>query len=245
MKSNVDSILKWPVPTTKAGARSLQAKFAYYRAHIPNYSSIARPLLEVQFMPQGDNVEFTPSKALHTSVQKLKKILTTYPVLAFPRFEESASRFVLDTDFCSSTSSMAAVLSQEQDGKERVICYGAKRLSKAQNNYSAAKGELATLLYFLNKYSYYLKSRPFIVRTDHSALLNLKTYKHAGVYEERLLTALATFNFEVIHRAGRLHVNADALSRAPHHSPLREEETVEFDTIGVAAINTRPPPINL
>ena len=99
--------------------------------------------------------------------------------------------------------------------------------------------------YFLNKYSYYLKSRPFIVRTDHSALLNLKTYKHAGVYEERLLTALATFNFEVIHRAGRLHVNADALSRAPHHSPLREEETVEFDTIGVAAINTRPPPINL
>ena len=49
------------------------------------------------------------------------------PILAFPRLDVP---FILDTDACD--SGLGAVLSQVQDGKESVIAYAARVLSKAE-----------------------------------------------------------------------------------------------------------------
>jgi LDH2 family malate/lactate/ureidoglycolate dehydrogenase len=61
----------------------------------------------------------------------LKTRLITAPVLAYPQAE--GSEFILDTD--ASDYAIGAVLSQVQDGKERVIAYGSRCLDKPERNY--------------------------------------------------------------------------------------------------------------
>ena len=64
------------------------------------------------------------------SFDALKQALCEAPVLAYPRFDLP---FILDTD--TSTTGVAAVLSQLQDGEERPITYAAKALTKSQRKW--------------------------------------------------------------------------------------------------------------
>ena len=48
----------------------------------------------------------------------------------------------------------------------------------------------------------------------------------------RWLETLADFNFEVEHREGVKHGNADAMSRIPHAPKIEEDEVIEGDTDG-------------
>ena len=113
-------------------------------------------------------------------------------------------------------SGIGAQLSQVQNGLERVICYGAKKLSKAEKNYSATKGELLAGITFMKKWSYYLHPKPFIWRTDHNALRWIRSMEQPRAMESRWLETLAHFDFTIQHRPGKEQVNADILSRLPH-----------------------------
>ena len=52
-----------------------------------------------------------------------------------------------------------------------------------------------------------------ILRTDHHSLKWLRTFKRPEGILARWIETLAEFDFEIEHRAGRLHSNADAISR--------------------------------
>ena len=75
--------------------------------------------------------------------------------------------FILDTD--ASESAIGAVLSQNQDGVERVISYGSRTLTKSERNYCVTWKELLALVYFLRHFRPYLLGHQFLVRTDHAA----------------------------------------------------------------------------
>ena len=84
----------------------------YYRQFIPNFAGIANSLFR---MSQKQPIIWTDecSKALI----ELKDKLTSPPVLAFP--QKDGGKFILDTD--SSDYSIGAVLSQLQNGEEKVL----------------------------------------------------------------------------------------------------------------------------
>lgn len=63
--------------------------------------------------------------------QELKTRLLTAPILAYP--EVDGDEFILDTD--ATGYAIGGVLSQVQDGKERIIAYGSRCLDKAERNY--------------------------------------------------------------------------------------------------------------
>ena len=90
------------------------------------------------------------------------------PILAYPQFQ--GEPFILDTDFSADRGAIGGVLSQVQDGQERVIAYGARRLLSWERSYASTKGELLAVIFFLQYYKYYLLHRPFILRTDNRAL---------------------------------------------------------------------------
>ena len=134
--------------------------------------------------------------------------MTTAPIMALPRDE---GMFTLDTD--ASKCSIGAVLSQVQDGEERVIAYG-NRLS----NYCTTRQELLAMVYFVKlKYIFrqYLLGRSFLIRTDHAALKWLKRTPEPVGQQSRWLEQLSAFDFLIQHRPGIKHSNADALSRIP------------------------------
>ena len=157
------------------------------------------------------------------------------PILAFPDF---AKTFILDTD--ASNEGIGAVLSQVEEGKETVIAYASRVLTKAERGYCVTRRELLAVVTFLQQFRAYLLGRHFVVRTDHGSLTWLRNFKNPEGQLTRWLEQLQEFDFEVVHRADRKHLNADAHSRIPcrqcgHDSHATDVEQFTTDT---APVNT-------
>ena len=94
------------------------------------------------------------------------------PIMAYLN---DKGEYILDTD--ASDVGIGAVLSQIQDGQEKVTAYGSRTLNKAERNYCVTDKELLALRYFVEYYRQYLLGRKFTVRTDHQALVWLFSLK--------------------------------------------------------------------
>ena len=231
--SYVRAVRDWALPRYKTEARAFLGIVGYYRQHIRDYAELARPWTDVtgkEADPEKEKGPLTVTPEMRKAFESLKEALTTAPVLGFPYFSgPKAGQFILDIDFCQTQT--ASILSQMQKGKEVVIAYGSKKLNKSQRNYPSTKGELYAGIMWMDKYQYYLLHGPtFKWRTDNVAIKHVHTMEPKGAIVERWLDMLATYDFEVEHRAGTKHTNADALSRAGCPEPADPEgETVVME----------------
>ena len=210
---------------------------SYYRSHIPNYAAIASPWTDVigKTDKEAEKTPLVITEEMKQSFETLKARLTSAPILGFPYFRgEKAGDFILDTDF--SKEQTAGVLSQMQNGKEVVLMYGSKKNSRHGRNMGSTKGELYAGMFWMQRYSYYIKYRPFIWRTDNSALVQTRELKSSII--ERWLTTIGEFDFRVEHRAGTKHGNADSLSRGGN-----PEVASEDDEHGCAAVTPNETPL--
>jgi len=215
-ENHVKAISEWPLPKYKTEARAFLGVTGYYRNHIANYATIAKPWTDVigKTDKPAEKTQLVVTPDMEKAFHQLKIALTSYPVLGFPYFKgQKAGQFILDTDF--SGNQIAGILSQIQEDKEVVIAYGSKKLTKCQRNWPSTKGELYAGMAWMIKYRYYLQyGTKFLWRTDNNALKYIKTMDCPSGIVERWLNTLADFNFEVQHRAGKKHCNADGLSRS-------------------------------
>ena len=120
---------------------------------------------------------------------------------------------IVDAD--ASLTGASCVSSHIQDGKERVIAYYSHAFSRKERNYCVTRRELLSVVIALKHFEPYLLFWKFAVRTDHSSLRWLQTLRHPEQQLFRWLAVLQTFDFEIFHRAGKLHQNSDSLSRRP------------------------------
>ena len=65
----------------------------------------------------------------------------------------------------------------------------------------------------LDHFKGYVWGPKFLVRTDHAALVWLKNLKNIQGMLARWLAKLQQFNFDIVHRPGAQHGNADGLSQ--------------------------------
>ena len=100
---------------------------------------------------------------------------------------------------------MGAVLSQVQEGQERVVAYGSKTFSKSERNYCVTRKELCSVVHFVKHFRHYLLGKKFLVRTDHGSLHWLMNFRNPDGQMVRWLEILAPFDFEIQHRTGRKH----------------------------------------
>ena len=205
--SKIEAVKTWPTPTRLKDVRAFLGLCSYYRKFVPDFAQIGRPLHALT----KKDTRFAWSEECQSAFELLKTRLTEAPVLALPN---DTGTYVIDTD--ASGESIGAVLSQIQDGQERVICYGSRVCHQAEQNYDVTKRELLAIVYFFKVYRAYLLGRKFLLRTDHSALQWLRRTPLPIGQQARWLTTIEEFDFDVKHRAGTAHVNADALSRRPH-----------------------------
>ena len=80
----------------------------------------------------------------------------------------------------------------------------------------------------IKKYQPHLHNHKFTIATDHSPLRWLMSVKDASGHLARWALLLQQYDFNIVHRPGRIHVNADCLSRRPYDSceirSLKKEE---------------------
>ncbi len=143
------------------------------------------------------------------SFAALKQALTRAPVLSSP---DPHREFLLDVD--ASYEGLGAVLSQKDAaGVEHVVEYSSKGLSPAKRNYCITRLELLALVTATKHFHHYLVGNKCVVRTDHSALTWLNSFRRVEGQLARWIESLQNYQLEIIYRLGRVHGNADALSR--------------------------------
>jgi transposase InsO family protein/predicted aspartyl protease len=231
--TKIEVIQSWPTPTTLTEVRGFIGLCSYYRRYIRGFGEIASPLHRLAEKGRG----FVWTQECETAFSELKRCLTNAPVLAYVDPGES---FILDTD--ASDRAMGAVLSQVQNGSERVIAYASRCFSKTERRYCVTRRELLAVVYFVKYFRHYLYGAKFLVRTDHNSLRWLFNFKSPEGQIARWLEVLGTFTFDIIHRPGRQHTNADAISRVPCRQCGRDDSTESSETSEETSVKTTGSP---
>ena len=232
------AVREWPRPANITELRSFLGLASYYRRFVDKFAVIAAPLYRL--CKKG--VSFCWKEPEEKAFTDLKQCLITAPILAYPDFSEGSGEFILDTD-ASTKVGIGAVLSQKQrDGTERVIAYGSRSLHEPEKNYCVTRLEMLALVHFTDYYRYYLLGRKFTARTDHNALRWLMSFKDPQGQVARWLERMQEYDFNVVHRPGSEHGNADGLSRRPnpHHGDCPTCNTSEIRIEETAAIIKQP-----
>ena len=165
----LDSIRDIQPPTTVSQVRSFLGLVRYYRRFIKGFPNIAAPLNRL--LEKNKLFEWTAECT--ASYEKLKAVLLQRPVVTYQDF---SIPFHLYTD--ASKVGLGAILAQQQEGKECIICCATRTLSKSEQNYSVTKKECLAVVWGIKNFRNYLIANHFKVYTDHYSLQWLRSMKH-------------------------------------------------------------------
>lgn len=204
--NKTSAVEDWPTPTITKQVLSFLGFVGYYRRFILGFSKVAAPLHALLRGTKGQGsmpIKWFPE--CQEAFDKLKRALISAPVLAYADFTKPFRVYV-----DASLEGLGAVLSQEQNNKERVIAYASRSLSPTERNdqnYSSFKLELLGLKWAATeKFKDYLWGATFTVYTDNNPLVHLDTAK-LGATEQRWVAQLANYTFDIKYRPGSNNQN--------------------------------------
>ena len=155
----------------------------------------------------------------HNAFENLKEALIDSSVLKHP---DCNSPFIVDKD--ASENSLGAVLLNIVNGVEYPVAFASRVLTPAECRYSTTKREALAIIQAMKWFKLYIWGTQFVLRRDHASLHWLFRQNNDGMIF-RMLQRLQEFNFQVVHRTGDKHGNADELSRQCSITPeLTEAE---------------------
>lgn len=230
MAAKVEAVREWPTPKTQ----SYLGLASYYSWFVRGFADIARPLH--QLTEKGRR--FRWGEECQVAFNQLKATLITAPVLSYP---DPNKTFILDTD--ASDVGVGAVLSQEEGGLERVIAYASQALTKEERKYATTKKELLAMVTFTKYFKHFFLGKEFVLHTDHNSLRWLHNFQGLEGQLARWVEQLASFHYKIVHRPGKQHGNADALSRLPAYLGAKEEGSIgliQRPIISVCAVRKGP-----
>ena len=194
-------------PTTKKQLQSLIGGLSYLSTFLRNFHSRAAPWFDK--LKSLDRIAWTDED--EAIFRSFKDELKRNPALLLPDYSKP---FIVATD--ASDVGLGLALSQlDAKSQERPVLFASRLLTPTERNYSTHDRELLGVTWGLSKLEHYLRMRPFVLITDHQALLNLQSGKVERLAGPRWLHFIRSFNFSIVHRAGALNVVPDMLSRLP------------------------------
>lgn len=229
---------KTPSPTK---VKSFLGMANYYSHFIEGLSTLAKPLFKLTAGQKvgrrhGQKKPFVSkprrlrpedwTAECDTAVENIKHALSHTAVLAHPDFHRP---FLLSTD--ASLDGFGAVLSQipEAETKPRPVAFASKTLSKAQSNYPAHRLEFYALKWAVcDKFAHWLKGTKFTVLTDNNPLTYIMSKPKLDACEQRWVSKLAPFDFDLRYIPGTKNIPADLLSRRPFARTLEFCDALEI-----------------
>ena len=227
-QKHVEALLTYPVPRTNAQVKTFLGLVNFFRSWVPNRGDLLAPL---QKLTRHD-ARFIWTPACQEAFERIREILTSHPVLAYPDFDK---HFVVATD--ASTSAIGAVLCQPSgpENKLRPIAFLGRATTPQEAKWTITELEGLACVYAVKHWDVYLSSRRFTLYTDHSALTAItKGSRELSPKLARYALLLSSYNFHMEHCKGKLNTAADAMSRRMYdvdHTPtddLLEEWPYDF-----------------
>ena len=191
--------MDWPIPIDLRSLRGFLGLTGYYRRFVENYRKIAWSLTQLL---KKDSFKW--GEGAQMGFEKLKKAMTSLPVLAVPSFTEP---FVMETD--ASGKGIGAVLMQ--DGR-LIACMSQVLFDRAQNK-SIYERELMAIVLVVQKWWHYLLGQHFVLHTNQRSLKYLLDQRVMGEDQQKWVTKLLGYNFEIKYEVGNKNRAAESLSR--------------------------------
>ena len=225
-------LMNSPHPNNTSELRSLLGCLQYYSRFIANFAALATPLFNL--MKTENNDEFLWQDAHTVALNKIKSIIQSLPTLV-PFKRSGPTELVVD----ASEYAIGGVL--EQNGSP-VICIS-RKLSKAEIGYSQTQKEALAVVWCLKRLHKFLFNHKFTIVTDHQSLKfifneNSSLSKGTSNMLQRWALLLSAYDYNIVHRAGKLIPQADFLSR------YAEFEEPENQTHNALFIQPLPIPRN-
>jgi hypothetical protein len=175
----------------------------YYRRFISDFSEISKHITELL----KNNMKFNWTPECNETFEKLKKLLTTAPVLAQPDIVKP-----FDVYCDASGMGIGCVLMQEGC----VIAYASRQLKRHEEHYPTHDLELAAVVHALKIWRHYLLGNTCHIYTDLKSLKYIFTQVELNMGHRRWLELIKYYDLEVHYHPGKANVVADALSWKEH-----------------------------
>jgi hypothetical protein len=195
----IEAMQDWPHPKTLKSLRGFLGLTGYYRKFVKNYGKIAAPLTALL---KKNSFTWTPAAA--QAFQTLKMAMCTTPVLALPDFTKT---FVLECD--TSGKGIGVVLMQVG----RPLAFTSKQLSEKNLGKPIYEKEMLAILHAVELWRPYLLGQRFQIKTDHQSLKYFLEQRISSQEQQKWVTKLFGYDYEIIYKKGKDNVVADALSR--------------------------------
>ena len=244
--SKIKAILDLAVPVSPKGIRELVGMAQFNSEYIHELSSILAPLHDIMHDDCDVVADWRDDVHGH-AFRTLKQRFTSAPLLAMPQIFKPWRIFV---DTCTTHGrGIGAILCQwygdtpydnlntDVSGKGwRPVAYWSKLLNKSQRKYSATEAEAKGLHDAILHWAPYLKIGQFEVVVDHKALEYIFNSPNITANRRILHYALDLqgFNYQVLYKNGKAHLNADGLSRLFRYEDKlddEQEESVNFEKV--------------
>eukprot|EP00253_Pinus_taeda_P004467 PITA_04467 len=149
---------------------------------------------------------FSWSDTVQQTFDRLKEVMSSCPVLALPDFMQP---FVLECDV--SGEGIDAVLMRGG----HPIAFKSRKLLPHKRLYSIYDKEMLATMHALAKFRQYLVGNRFRVRTDHNNLKFFLEQKQLQGRQQKWISKIQAYDFDIEYVKGKNNVVADALSRRP------------------------------
>ena len=136
--------------------------------------------------------------------EKMKMIMSSCPVLALSYFSHP---FIVECD--ASGEGIGVVLMQNH----HPIVFETQKLKDYEHHYSIYDKEMLAILHSLTKFRQYLVGSKFKIKTDHNSLKYFLEQKELNEHQQKWVSKVQAYDFEIEYVKGKNNVVANALSR--------------------------------
>jgi hypothetical protein len=200
-QEKIQAILDWPTPKTLTELKGFLGICSYYRRFVKGFSQLCATLTDLT--RKG---AFKWSHEAQVTFDRMKKVMSTCPVLSLPYFSQP---FILECD--ASGEGIGAVLMQNR----HPIAYESRKLRGPELLYTIYDKEMLAIMHALAKFRQYLVGAKFVVRTDHNNLKYFLEQKDLNERQQKWVSKIQAYDFDIEFVKGKNNVVVDALSRRP------------------------------
>jgi hypothetical protein len=173
----------------------------YYKKFFKRFSQLCTPLTDLT--KKGS---FKWNDEAQVMMEKIKEVMSTYPVLALPDF---GIPFTLECD--ASGEGIGAMLMQNR----HPLAYESQKLRGPELLYSIYDKEMLAIMHALAKFRQYLVGARFVVKSDHNSLKYLLEQKDLNERQQKWVRKIQAYDFDIEFVKGKSNTVADPLSRRP------------------------------
>ena len=193
-------------PTDRTSLQRFLEMVNYYHRFLHGIAATLAPL-HAQASGKGQKIDW--SKKCQEAFDKTKEMLSKAVLLYHPRSDAVTS---LTVD--ASNTAIGGQLEQRHGRLWVPLAFFSRKLSEAEQKYSAFDRELLASYAAVKHFRHFLEGRPFTIFTDHKPLTTvLSSHSDRSPRQTRHLSFISEFTSDIRHIKGKFNVVADALSR--------------------------------